>query len=319
MLPLVLVWTAWFGLVAQAEDTAWQAIEDQIIYDPQAALQALSKVEKDHEPARVLFLRSQALLKMGLAKQAIGAAREAVGLDAGVSRYHTQYAKALLRRISSETMFAMTNTGRFLKALDKAIELDPKDPEPRLYKTLFLLNAPAIAGGSRAKAEAEAAKLAEVSEAYGLLAQLQFLRADKKSAEAQPLHERLVSLDPDNIAFAFGYAQYLRRAEQIDAALAFTENKLAAHPDAMRLVFARAVAQIHGERDLAAGIAGLQRYLRDQKPFAVGPPPANAWYWIGVAHQKAGQTKEAREAFEKTLAENPKHRAAAKRLAELNG
>lgn len=293
-------------------------LEARIAIDPAAVLRELDQADPTLAPAQVQYLRSKALQQLGRPKEAIDAARRALALDAGVSRYHTQYASALLRRISKETMFAMTHTGRFYKALDKAIALDPKDGEPRLFKTLFLLNAPAIVGGGRDKAEAEHKKLAAVDEAYGILAQLQFLRADKKTAEAAPLYRRLLELDPDNIGYAFRYAQHLRRHDQIDAALALTDNQLAAHPDALRLIYARAVAQIHGDRDLPAGVTALERYIREQKPHAVGPLPANAWYWIGVAHQKSGRVDQARAAYQKVLSVIPKHRAAQQKLAELD-
>lgn len=294
-----------------------ESLETQLTRNPAAVLAAMDQPGTLANAGDVAFLRSKALLQMGQAKAAIEAARAALAADEGQSRYHTQYAKALLSRISSETMFAMTNTGRFLRALDKAIELDPEDGEPRLYKTMFYLNAPAIAGGSRAKAEAEQRDMAAVSEIHGLLAQLAFLRADDKQAEAEPVHRRLLALAPDSVGFIYGFGRYLRHAKRYDEAQTFLDAQLARFPEEPRILYALAAAQISGEKAVEAGITGMKQFIKVQAAHAEGPAAEHAWYWIGKGYELLNNNAEARAAYEQSLALNPKLNDVRERLNQL--
>lgn len=314
--PLLLLFHIWASPVLFGAETL-ASLEAQLSRNPAAVLASLDAPGALADAGELAYLRSKALLQMGQAKPAIEAARAALAADDRQSRYHTQYAKALLSRISNETMFAMTNTGRFLRALDQAIELDPKDGEPRLYKTMFYLNAPAIAGGSRAKAEAEQRELAAVSEVHSLLAQLAFLRADDKQAEAEPIHRRLVALAPDNVGFIYGLGRFLRNAERYEEAQAFLSAEHARFPEEARIVYALAAAQIGGETAVADGIKGMKQFIRMQAAHAEGPAAEHAWYWIGMGYELQNDTTQARAAYEQSLALNPKLREVRERLNQL--
>ncbi len=314
--PLLLLLAVWPVPLAFGAETL-ASLETQLTRDPAAVLAVLDQPGAFTNAADTAYLRSKALLQMGQAKPAIDAARAALALDEAQSRYHTQYAKALLQRISNEPMFAMTNTGRFLRALDKAIELDPTDGEPRLFKTMFYLNAPAIAGGSRAKAEAEQRAMAAVSEVHGLLAQLAFLSADDKQAEAEPIHRRLLALAPDHVGFIYGFGRYLRHAERYDEAQTFLRAQLTRFPEEPRILYALAAAQISGGKAVESGINGMKQFIALQAAHAEGPAAAHAWFWIGKGYEQQNQSAQARRAYEQSLALNPKLAYVRERLNQL--
>ncbi|CAM2064691.1 Tetratricopeptide repeat protein [Sulfidibacter corallicola] len=319
ILVLMLI-SSWTSMPSFAGETGpdWSHIETLLETHPDRALDLLDKWEAQPDTVgRVLTLQTRAYTRMKRAKEAIATGKKAISQAPDTAQAHLAYANALLLRISKEPMFAMANTGRYLKSLDRAIDLEPTEGEAWIHKAMFYLEAPAIAGGSKAKAVNIQEKLAKISEPHAILVQLAILAKEDKTKEQEPLLERLLVLDPESSAFAVRYGDYLRRHERHAEAIAVYGPRTAEEPDDWRLLFGLASARISGRQDVARGVREMTRYAERKPEYARGPSSASAWVWVGWGHYIEGDSDRARAAYEKALELDPKHRSAKEKLAEL--
>jgi tetratricopeptide (TPR) repeat protein len=79
-------------------------------------------------------------------------------------------------------------------ALERAIALDPGDLEARRTRMQFLLQAPALVGGSRTKAAAEAGEIARRDSVLGIVAGIEVADAGRKKPEVASLFARALAL-----------------------------------------------------------------------------------------------------------------------------
>ena len=79
-------------------------------------------------------------------------------------------------------------------ALERAIVIDPGDLDARRTLMQFLLQAPAIVGGNRGQAAAQAAEIARRDSVLGLVAGIEAADADRKKRKVAALFERALAL-----------------------------------------------------------------------------------------------------------------------------
>ena len=91
---------------------------------------------------------------------AVARLEKAVALEPRRSRFHSWLGLMYISQTQGKSMLSAMGLARKSKAeLEKAVELDPADPDARQALLGYYLNAPGIAGGSMAKAKEQAASL----------------------------------------------------------------------------------------------------------------------------------------------------------------
>lgn len=107
-----------------------------------------------------LLQESRDALKAKDAKRAVELAEQAVGADSDRSDLHENLGHAYATRIGEVNfMHQAMMSGKMRGAYERAIELDPNNLGARIGLARYFTYAPAIAGGSRGKAEAEAEEI----------------------------------------------------------------------------------------------------------------------------------------------------------------
>ena len=169
------------------------------------------------------------------------------------------------------------------EALERAVALSPADISIREGLIEFYRQAPALAGGDRAKARAHAAALARLDPVRGGVWSASLLVDEKRYHEA----------------------------------LAACDAALAARPgDYVALyTLGRTVSEC-GLR-LEDGEAALRRCL-ERKPGLSEPAHAEVWHRLGLIAEKRGDKAAARAAFERALAERPGFPAPAAALRRIH-
>jgi tetratricopeptide (TPR) repeat protein len=127
--------------------------------------------------------------------QAIDAADSALALAPDLAAVHRVVGQAYLshaREHPSLGAIRKVKTGR--AALERAIALDPGDLEARRTLMQFLLQAPAIVGGNRKQAAAQADEIARRDSVLGLVARIEVADANRKKRDVVLLFERAFAL-----------------------------------------------------------------------------------------------------------------------------
>ena len=167
-LRLTLVLTAWVGLMAviPAPASAGQAMPSESI--EAAVAQYRSGAADEAEAAFLALLDSSPEVGMihaylgliALDRGEVDAAKsrleKAVELDPS-SDHHLWLGRVLIAELQSANLFAKSVIApKARRTLETAVELDPANAQARITLGNYYLNAPAIAGGSKAKARAQA-------------------------------------------------------------------------------------------------------------------------------------------------------------------
>jgi tetratricopeptide (TPR) repeat protein len=304
------------GVAAQATSLdAVRAKLEQRAPDAVAAAEALARSEPRNAQAFLLLAQAQMMARDFPA--ALKSAERAARLDRNHAGIQYALGSAYGANIDNVGMLSkLSYAGRIRDAFARAVELDPDHHEARMALVQYYVQAPGIAGGSAAKAEEQAAILAQRHPAHGHWARALLLRSAGRHDEAIAALGEAIAGDPSLRGAYYQLGQVLQQAERWDEAFATYAALLEAHPDEHAAWFAQGrTAAVSGVR-LDEGLAALDRYqaLTDGN----GPVAAqHVHFRRGNIHEKAGRPEQAAAAYRAALALAPDFEAARKALCGL--
>jgi tetratricopeptide (TPR) repeat protein len=167
-------------------------------------------------------------------------------------------------------------------AFERAVQLDPSNPEYRLSLITYDLQAPSFVGGGKDKALAQAQALLKFSPVDGHRALAQIDTADEKYADALEEYRAALRLAPADYGSLYGVGR--------TAAVSGTAT--------------------------AEGVAALTRCLELPAPPDL-PSHAAAEWRLGNLHEQLQQPAQARADYEAALRDDPKFAEAAAALKKL--
>lgn len=251
---------------------------------PEARAQLSSLVANEPRNASALRLLGQTELKLHNRESAVDAFARAAALSPEDAPLLADYGTACLLvatdRGVSFSAIGFARRGR--DALEKAAQLAPDSVAYREGLVQFYARAPAVAGGSFAKAYAHLAEIA---------------RRDPARAEILK-------------------ANVLCSEQRYEESAAACEAFLRDHPDSYLAHYTLGRVASETGRNLPQGEQHLRRCLQ-LTPLPQEPDHAGAYYRIGVIAEKAGRLDDARQAYEFALREEPSQEKAASALARL--
>jgi tetratricopeptide (TPR) repeat protein len=250
-----------------------------------AAAETGARALADAQPgdAQALALLGRVLIARQDGPGAVQAYERAVALAPGDSGLHLALGDAHLTGIDTAGLLAKPGMARrCLAAYHRAVELDPDNLAARLRLLRYFLEAPALFGGSRAKARAQAEEIGRRDAASGHLA-FGLLHANgERTDEALAEFEQVVRLQPDHYLALFQIGR---------------------------------LAAISG-RHVDRGIAALTRVLALAPPD--GAPGHAAAHWrLGLLHAHDGDLTAARASYEAALRLDPAFPPAVAALQQL--
>jgi len=277
--------------------------------------EAYAKANPDKAEAQVLLTRAR--LQAGKSESAVDAAEKAVKLAPNDAQAQFWLGNAYGTRINDVGMISKMGIAPKLRdAFESTVRLDPNNLDARESLLQFYLQAPAVVGGGRDKAQAQAREIAKRDPARGHLAQAQIHLSDKNNAAALKSYEAAYAAKPNdaNIRLALGVA-YQQAARWNDAFRHFRAWAVQDAKAGMAWYQIGRTSALSGQF-LDEGIGALKKYLG--LPHGANEPKnQNAYYRLGQLHAKAGRKAEAKAAFQSALKLEPGYKEAKAELAKL--
>ena len=207
--------------------------------------------------------------------------------------------------------------GRSREAFEKAVELDPRNPEMAFALMQYYAMAPGIVGGDDDRARELGETIKGLDPVWGHLATGALaMSIDEDKAAAARAYRAALDADPDSLRARQSLGALYSSDGRWADARALWDERLAAKPDDGFAIYAVGrLAALSGE-DLDRGLAMLDRYLAmPDKPADIGEAPA---HWRrGLVLDHLDRREEAIASIRKGLELDPHMADAKKDLARL--
>jgi tetratricopeptide (TPR) repeat protein len=187
---------------------------------------------------------------------------KAVAAAPADSDYALWLARAYGRRAETSNPFmAPSHASKARRYFEKAVELDPKNLEAMNDLFEYYLEAPGFLGGGSDKAQALAARMAQLNPAEGFWAQAKLAEKRKEYSAAEMNLRRAAAAAPRQIGKLIELARLLTRQGRYQEADRAIDTAEQIAPDTPRLLFAKADLYIKSNRHLDVARQLLERYL----------------------------------------------------------
>lgn len=280
------------------------------------AARELDRLEAAREPAGRLW-RARIQLAQGDHDGAIATLDSAVKQGQTTTGTHLWLARAYAARAQEASMLsALAAVRRAKRHWQLALERDPADLDARADLVGFHLSAPAIAGGDRRQARAEADAIAQRDPYRGAMERARIAAHNGLSDEAERTYRELIIGSPDRSAAYVQLALLLDARERWSEAFALEAQWTLALPQNVVAGYHRGRTAALSGTELSIGRSALESYVA--APEARGRPShADAYYLQGLIDSKRGELGAARRALDTALSLEPNHRRARDLLKAL--
>ncbi len=183
-------------------------------------------------------------------------------------------------------------------SFERAMELDPKSWEARTNLAEFYLEAPAIVGGGKDKARAQADALMQFDPAMAHWVLARIASKEKDNAEAEREYRAAITASQSGARAWFELALFFFRANRLDEmeqVIRTMESRPVDHPEAL---MDGASLLVRTSRDYPLAARLLRRYL--SSPVEEGPA-FKAHDLLGKVLEKQGDRRAAAEEFRAAL------------------
>jgi tetratricopeptide (TPR) repeat protein len=273
-------------LAAGRVDDAIQSLQQQIAQSPTDA-------EAYNLLCRAYFMAEEW-------DRGVDACERARNLDPQNSVYHLWLGRVYGEKADRAAFFAAAGLAKKARtSFERSVELDPKNWEARTDLAEFYLEAPAIIGGGKDKARAQAEALAPLNPVMAHWVTGRIAEKEKDSAGAEREFRAAVAPSHPSVRACLDLASFLRRSNRLDEmeeTLRKLESAELDHPpsliDGANMLFGTG-------RDLALAVRLLRRYL--SAPVEEGPA-----FWahdlLGRMLEKQGDRRAAAAEYRAALA-----------------
>ncbi len=183
-------------------------------------------------------------------------------LDPQNSMIHTWLGRAYGRR--AETSFAVSAIGHATKAreaLEKAVQLDPKNGEAIDDLFDYYVQAPGFMGGGFDKARDLIPSIGEIDPAQAHYARARLAEQKKDFATAEAQFRRALHLAPNQVSRILELARFLTKRGNLEEGDQLYERARQISPKSPRLLFARAEMWILARKNVDQARELLKQYL----------------------------------------------------------
>ena len=242
---------------------------------------------------------------------------KAISLQPDNSDYHLWYGRTLgAIALNSGKLKMMTLAGNVKNEFETAVKLNPSSIDARIAAMEYYLNAPGIAGGSKEKAMQQADAVRRLSSYRGALAVASVHSANSNWRAAEQELRTIGKSHPDSTDVGVQLLLMYQKAKRYDRAFAAVDSLQRVKPGEPTWLYQTGrIATLAGEQ-LDRGEQALKAYLklpehRSRTAHAV------ARYRLGLIYEKQGRKDLAKQEFQATLADQPRHAEAKKALGRV--
>jgi tetratricopeptide (TPR) repeat protein len=300
-----------FAITAQEVKVLLEARDTKAL----ASAEALSKAEPKNAEAWILLTRAR--LQANKAETAIDSAETAIKLAPNNSQGYFYLGNAYGSHIGEVGMFSkMSMAPKLRDAFEKTVALDPNNLDAREALIQFYLQAPAMIGGGKDKANVQVAEIAKRDVARGHLARAQVFMSEKNTVAALKSYEAAYAAKPSDknirLAVGIGYQMAERWNDAFKHFRSWTGQDEKAGPAWYQIGRTSVLSGLQ----LEEGVVALQKYLA--MPHSGNDPQnKNAYHRLGQLYAKLGKKAEAKIALQAALKLDPKFADAKAELAKL--
>lgn len=293
-------------------DKAIELFEAQDYDQAKALLVPLA--DRDAEAAYYL---GRICFECGDLKASLKWLRKAVVLDTNQAKYYFWLGNAYGRKAQGASIFTAPGYAKKIREnFSKAVELDPENLRARFALLQFYLQAPGIVGGSGEKAQQQADEIANLSTAWGHLAQALINQKHKEFDRAEKEYLAAVEADPDNLEMHYSLGYFYQQIGKYDQAFQTFENVLRDHPEDVNALYQIGKTGALSGQKLARAAECLREYLLTD-PDENEPSLDWAHYRLGMVFGQMGSADSARVHYQAALSLNPNLKEAKKALKKL--
>jgi Flp pilus assembly protein TadD len=181
------------------------------------------------------------------------------------AEYALWLARAYGRRAETSSFFTAPGlAGKARQNFEKAVQLNPASLDALNDLFEYYLEAPGFLGGGMDKANAVAARIAQVSQAEGHWAKARIAEKQQQYSSAEDQLRRAVQAAPQQVGRLIDLAKFLARQGRVQEADQSLAQAEAVAPDSPKLMYAKADLYIKTGRNRATARDLLKRYLSSQ-------------------------------------------------------
>jgi tetratricopeptide (TPR) repeat protein len=232
---------------------------------------------------------------------AIPACENAVTLEPNSSLYHLWLGRAYGEKADRSIFFKAVGLAKRLRTeFERAVELDSANWQARTDLAEFYLEAPAIVGGGKDKARAQAAQLARLNPALAHWVSARIAEKENDFDTAEREYHAAIDASRGG-AFAWlnlaGFYRHTGRLDEMQQALHTMESRPLDRPGAL---VDGAGLLLRTGRDYPMAIRLLRRYI-DSSTTVEEAPVFKAHYMLGEVFEKQGDRPAATEEYRAAL------------------
>jgi tetratricopeptide (TPR) repeat protein len=247
---------------------------------------------------------------------AIAAAEKSAGIDAKNSVYHQWLGRIYGGKADRDRSFSYAR--KVKKEFETAVQLNPSNIAARRDLEEYCLQAPWVVGGNKDEAKAQVEAIAALDPIGGHLARAVYiLDAQKKPDLAEQEYRAVLAAKPakaDPYFEVISFFQHQNKPADIQAVI---EAAAQVSPNDPRLAYARGVALVLSNTNLAEAEKDLKAYLASTPDRSDWPSHGAARGWLGRLYESQGKRGEAAEQYRAALQLDPGDKDAKTRLEHL--
>jgi tetratricopeptide (TPR) repeat protein len=295
---LSLVFIALLACNFVVADSAQQLLAAGRVDDAIAALNARTQASPEDAESHNLLCRAYFIL--GNWDRGIAACERAVSLRPDNSGYHLWLGRIYGEKADkSNFLTAASLAGKVRTEFEKAVQLSPDNVAARSDLAEFYLEAPAIVGGGRDKAEAQARTLATLDPAKACWVVGRLAEKQHDAGEAEKQYRAAVEASHGSAIAWLNLAFFYRRAQRLDDMENAINHAASAQSNQPEVLMEAAATLITAGRDFPVAIQLLRRYLNGS---TVEEAPAfQAHYLLGTVLEKQGEKQAAAQEYRTAL------------------
>jgi tetratricopeptide (TPR) repeat protein len=293
--------------------------------------------------AHFLWLASRVRTAFGDLDRAATLCEQAAAIEPSNADYQVQLFEVYGSQAEKASLLRQPGLGRKCKrALDRALALDPRNPDALYGALLFYYQAPSLFGGDKTLARSIPAKMAAIDRVRGAHAEAKLLEMEKKPEGLEGAYRKAVDAGPEryeaHVELANHYSsrphpdmdlagKHARKAQQLApdrarpyallAAVAGHRKDFAAIeaivaeadrnvPDNRSARLPAADAFVAADHDLSKAEGWYRDYLA-QEPEPDAPPHAIAHWRLALLLEKQSRQQQAAASIEQAARLLPKH------------
>jgi tetratricopeptide (TPR) repeat protein len=230
----------------------------------------------------------------------IAACERARNLDPQKSLYHLWLGRAYGEKAARAGFLSAAGLAKKVRiSFERAVELDPRSWEARSDLAEFYVEAPAIVGGGKDKARAQADAIAQLNPAMAHWVLAHIAEKNKDAASAEREYRAAIAASHSGTRAWFDLANFLfhaSRFDEMEQALRTVESSPVDRPESLRDA---ASVLLRAGRDYPLAVRLLRRYLESPVEEA---PAFKAHDMLGQFLEKQGDRHAAAAEFRAALA-----------------